>query len=90
MQPKRILISLLVVILALLSAGTVVSAEDSPTLDMAVEVSSSTALSDNLCVVDEKGLVTVSVTIKSNPGISMAHFELLFDPEKVYGKKEGK
>lgn len=81
MQPKRILISLLVVILALLSAGTVVSAEDSPALDMAVEVvSSSTAMSDNLCLVKQGDVVTVSVTIKSNPGIAMAHFDLYYDP----------
>lgn len=80
MQPKRIIVSLLVVILALLSAGTVVSAEDSPTLDIAVEVSSSTALSDNLCVVSDGEIVTVSVTIKNNPGISLAHFDVVYNP----------
>ncbi len=80
MQPKRILISLLVVILALLSAGTVVSAEDGTVLDMAVEVSSSTALSDNVCIVTEDDTVTVSVTIKSNPGVVLAHFDVLYNP----------
>ncbi len=81
MQPKRILISLLVVILVLLSVGTVVSAEDSPVLDMAVEVSTSTAMSDNnLCLVKKGDVVTVSVTIKSNPGIALAHFDILYDP----------
>lgn len=80
MQPKRIIISLLVVILALFSAGTVVSAESGTALDIAVEVSSSTALSDNLCVVSDGEIVTVSVTIKNNPGISLAHFDILYDP----------
>lgn len=79
MQPKRIVISLLVVILALFSAATVVSAEDSPTLDIAVEVSSSTALSDNLCTVEVGDVVTVSVTINENPGVAFATFRLKYD-----------
>lgn len=82
MQPKRIIISLLVVILALLSVGTVVSAEDSPALDIAVEVSSSsTALSDNLCIGAIGDVVTVSVTIKNNPGICGVHFDVRFDDD---------
>ena len=93
MQPKRILISLLVVILALFSAGTVVSAESGPELDVAVEVSSSsTALSDNLCITSEGDVVTVSVTIKNNPGFSLAQFDIKFDSKYLYPQlnEEGK
>lgn len=81
MQPKRIIISLLVVILALFSAGMIVSAEDSTVLDLAVEVSSSTALSNKVCAVEIGDEVTASVTIKSNPGVLIAVFDLLYDPD---------
>ena len=84
MQPKRILISLLVVILALLSAGISVSAAGGTTLDMAVEVSSSTAMSDNgLFVVDEGDIVTVSVAINSNPGFTMMNFTLEYTSDAL-------
>lgn len=79
MQPKRIIISLLVVILALFTAGISISAADSTTLDMAVGVSSSTALSNQPLVVKKGDTVTVSVTINANPGLNLIHFELLYD-----------
>lgn len=89
MQPKRIIISLLVVILALLSVGIPVSAEGSTTLDMAVEVSSSTALSNKPFVVDEGDYVTVSVTINKNPGFKMARFTIVYDPEYLVPEQDG-
>ena len=73
----------MVVILALSSAVTVVAAESSPALDMAVEVSSSTALSDMPLILQPGAVVTVSVTIKSNPGFSLASFALKYDPKKL-------
>lgn len=83
MQPKRIIIMLLVVILTLSTAGITVSAEGGLTLDMAVEVSSSTALSNNLLVLKEGETVTFSITVKGNPGFKNASMNLLYDPEML-------
>ena len=83
MQPKRIIIMLLVVILTLSTAGISVSAAEELTLDMAVEVSSSTALSNNLLVLKEGETVTFSITVKGNPGFKNASMNLVYDAEML-------
>lgn len=84
MQSKRLFVVILIAVLALLSVGIPVSAAGGTTLDMAVEVSSSTAMSDNgLFVVDEGDIVTVSVAINSNPGFAMMNFTLEYTYESL-------
>ena len=84
MQPKRILITLLVVILAVSLAGLAVSAEGTKyTVDMAVEASSSTAISENPLKVNPGDTVSVSVTIDNNPGLCAIRFGLVFDKDAL-------
>lgn len=81
MQPKRILISILAVILICLVAGTTVSAtEASPALKLGVSVSSDTAVSKEPVTVQAGDTLKVSVTVAENPGVALIQFRLKYDP----------
>ena len=81
MQLKRFIMILLVVILAVSAATITVAADTGATLEMAVEVTSSTAISDSPLTVMAGDIVTVRITIVDNPGISMFITRFTYDPE---------
>ena len=83
MQPKRILISLLAVILICLAAGITVSAAETSPLNLAVSVSSETAISKSPVTVQAGDTLEVSVTVAENPGVAILEFNLVYDPAVV-------
>lgn len=81
MQPKRILASLLAVILICLAAVTIVSAaEASPVLKLGVSATSEAAVSTKPVTVQAGDTLEVSVTVAENPGVAYMQFFLLYDP----------
>ncbi len=90
MQPKRILTTLLAVILICLAAGLSVSAaEASPNaLNMAVSVSSDAAISKAPVSVQVGDTLEVSVTVTENPGVELLGFSLVYDPAVLSVKTE--
>lgn len=81
MQLKRVIMILLVVILTVSAATMAVSADTGATLEMAVEVTSSTAISVDPLVINAGDTVTVRVVIKQNPGINKLMTKLCFDAD---------
>jgi flagellar basal body-associated protein FliL len=91
MQPKRILIALLVVILTISLAGLIVSAEESNrSFDAAVEVSSSTAVSNDPCYLKAGDTVNVSIMIKTNTGFAFAAFDIDYDKNALTPETDDK
>ena len=82
MQFKKLLSSLLVVILILSIAVITASAEETKTMDFAVETSS-TAGSDGKYIVKGGDEIEVSVTIASNPGAAYLQFDLEYDAKAL-------
>ena len=81
MQLKRFIMILLVVILAVSAATITVAADTGATLEMAVEVTSSTAISGSPLTVMAGDIVTVRIIIVNNPGITAFTTELEYDSE---------
>lgn len=81
MQLKRLVMILLVVILTVSAATIAVSADTGATFEMAVEVTSSTAISVDPLVINTGDTVTVRITIEKNPGITLLMTKLRFDEE---------
>ncbi len=82
MQLKKLLSSLLVVILILSMAVFTASAEETKTMDFAVETSS-TAGSDGKYIVKGGDEIEVSVTIASNPGAAYLQLSLEYDAKAL-------
>lgn len=78
MQFKKVICSLLVVILLLSMAVITASADETKTMDLAVETTS-TAGSDGKYIVKGGDEIEVSVTIASNPGAAYLQFDLKYD-----------
>ena len=81
MQLKRFVMILLVVILTVSAATIGVSADTGATFEMAVEVTSSTAISVDPLVINTGDTVTVRITIEKNPGITLLMTKLCFDED---------
>lgn len=80
MQPKRFIISVLVVILVL-AAAVVPTAAKAPDFDLSVEVESATAISIDPIIWQAGDEFTVSVNIDTNPGVVLFHFDLVYNKE---------
>lgn len=81
MQPKRLLATLLAVILICLAAVTLVSAaEASPALKLGVSATSEAAVSTKPVTVQAGDTLEVSVTVAENPGVAYMQFSLVYDP----------
>lgn len=89
MQPKRIIVTLLAVILICLAAATTVSAAEASPVKIGVSVSSDTAVSSAPVTVQAGDTLKVSVTVAENPGIRVLQFNLVYDPEMLSVKTEG-
>ena len=84
MQSKRILISLLTVLLICFLAGTAtVSATGAaPSLELTVDISCSDAVTvDPVLVVQPGDTLTVSVAVEGNPGFTLLQFALSYNTE---------
>ncbi len=93
MQYKRILMSCLIVILILCTSVVAIGAADEPApLELAVEVSSSTAISKEPIVLNAGDSFEVSISINNNPGIKGLELWLEYDPQvlTVLETEEGK
>ena len=88
MQPKRLLLPILAVILICFSAVTLVAADEASPLKLAVEVSSPTAISKEPVTVQAGDALEVSVTVTGNPGISSLQFDLVYDPDVLSVKTD--
>ena len=82
MQLKKLLSSLLVVILILSMAVFTASAEETKTMDFAVETTS-TAGSDGKYIVKGGDEIEVSITIASNPGAAYLQLGLEYDAKAL-------
>lgn len=89
MQPKRIIVTLLAVILICLAAVTTVSAAEASPVKLGVSVSSDTAVSNAPVTVQAGDTLKVSVTVAENPGIRLLQFNLVYDPAVLSVKTEG-
>lgn len=89
MQPKRIIVTLLAVILICLAAVTTVSAAEASPVKLGVSVSSDTAVSNAPVTVQAGDTLKVSVTVAENPGIRVLQFNLVYDPAVLSVKTEG-
>ena len=84
MQYKRILMSCLIVILILCTSVFSIGAADETTpLELAVEVSSSTAVANEPFVLQAGESFTVSISINSNSGFTALDFKLAYDSEAL-------
>ncbi len=91
MQYKRILMSCLIVILILCTSMVAIGAADQTApLELAVEVSSSTAVSEEPFVLEAGDSIEVSISIDSNPGVKAFELWLKYDPAALtLVKKDG-
>ena len=82
MQSKRILLSLLTVLLICFLAGTatVSATEAAPSLDLTVDISCSDAVTADPLVVQPGDTLTVSVAVEGNPGFTALQISLSYDP----------
>ena len=78
MQQKRLIISLLVVMLIFSLTATVFAAGNT-SFDIQAEVSSSASLSDKEIIVRPGNTVTISLVITSNPGITSYQIPFYYD-----------
>ncbi len=85
MQYKRFLTACLIVILMLCTAVVSIGAAESETapFELAVEVSSSTAVSKEPFVLQAGDSFEVSISINNNPGISVFVFDLDYNTEAL-------
>ncbi len=85
MRTKRILTILLVVALTIVcGAMSVAAQDDANSFQMAVEVKSSTAMSEELCILKPGNGVEVSVMITENTGLSRVFgFDIKYDAEAL-------
>ena len=84
MQYKRILMSCLIVILILCTSVLGIGATDEVApLKLAVEVTSSTAVSEEPYALQPGDSFEVSISIDSNPGILAFYFKLEYDSEAL-------
>ena len=81
MQLKRFFMILLVVILTVSAATIAVAADTGATLEMAVEVTASTAISDNPLAIQAGDIVTVRITLENNPGIWSLQTKLKYNTD---------
>lgn len=81
MQLKRFVMILLVVILTVSAATIAVAADTGATLEMAVEVTASTAISDNPLAIQAGDIVTVRITLENNPGIWSLQTKLKYNTD---------
>ena len=89
MQYKRILMSCLIVILMLCTSIVSIGAtEEAAPFEVAVEVTSSAALSEERFVLQEGDTFTVSISIDNNPGGALFAIQLNYDSEAVTLKEE--
>ena len=80
MQYKRILMSCLIVILMLCTSIVSIGAtEEAAPFEVAVEVTSSAALSEERFVLQEGDSFTVSISINNNPGINAFSMKFEYD-----------
>ncbi|MBQ8173917.1 MAG: hypothetical protein IJ009_00780 [Clostridia bacterium] len=80
MQLKRILIPLLAIIMVCLAAGAPLSAaEAAPAFVVNFDATCATAKEQDPLLVDPGDTITVTASVVSNPGVSMAEFVLLYD-----------
>ena len=82
MQLKRLVFSLLVVILILSATSVAVFAAEPATFDIAVETTS-TADAEGDLLVKPGDRIDVSITITNNPGVSMLEFVVAYDSEAL-------
>ena len=82
MQPKRILISVLVVILMFGAAVMSVAAAQSP-FGLTVEASSSSAISNEPVILQAGDKLEVNIDVASNPGVAYLYFYLNYDAEAL-------
>ena len=81
MQPKRLIISVLVVILMLVAAVLSVSAAPSQ-FELSVEMNSPTAIiTDGPVIIEPGDIVDISINIDKNPGVNMFSTYFDYDPE---------
>ena len=90
MQFKHTLMSCLIVILTLCAVTlSVAAASETTPFEIAVEVSSSTAISKEPFVLRAGDTFEVSISIDSNPGICALDLRLTYDSEKLTLLKKG-
>ena len=92
MQSKRILLSLLTVLLICFLAGTatVSAAGAAPSLDLTVDISCSDAVTaDPVLVVQPGDTLTVSVAVEGNPGFWSLQFNLSYNSDLLELVKDG-
>ncbi len=80
MQPKRFIISVLVVILVL-AAAVVPTAAKAPDFDLSVVAESETLISKDPIIWQAGDEFTVTVKIDTNPGVELFHFNLVYNKE---------
>ena len=83
MQYKRILMSCLIVILILCTSVLSIGATEETPFEIAVEVSSSTAVSEDPYVLQAGDSFTVSISIDGNPTFSALELWLSYDAEAL-------
>lgn len=83
MQYKRILMSCLIVILILCTSVLSIGATEETPFEVAVEVTSSTAVSKEPLVLQAGDSFTVSVSIDGNPTFSLIELKLNYDAEAL-------
>ena len=81
MQPKRFLISALVVILVLVAAVVPSSAAKTPDFDVSVEAESSTAISKDPFIWQAGDEFELTVKIDNNPGVVHFMFDLVYNSD---------
>ena len=82
MQPKRLIVSVLVVILMLGAAVMSVSAA-SKSFELTVEINAPTAIINDPVVLQPGDELDVTVNIKANPGVNMFTFYLAYDVDAL-------
>lgn len=80
MQPKRFIISVLVVILVL-AAAVVPTAAKAPDFDLSVVAESETAISTDPIIWQAGNEFKATVKIDTNPGVVLFHFDLVYNKE---------